>query len=199
MDDYALVLYPDDPTVALETGVLEAALTELGLLAALLPPEKEQGRWFAAGEPLLELVTFLGCSPVISLAAVSSDNRFCRIHLPSPLPQPVCRVHQPKPRCPRCRSFDVDWYKLLPAWERDPLAVGWTCQICGHKAPLHRLRFREEAGFGRTFVELWGIYPGEAVPGEALLDALSQLTTTSWHWFYIHHTTPGTGLAHSPR
>jgi hypothetical protein len=45
--------------------------------------------------------------------------------------------------------------------------------------------FRKTAGFGKVFVEIRGIYPAEAVPGEALLAALKDRTGGTWRYIYI--------------
>ena len=41
------------------------------------------------------------------------------------------------------------------------------------------------AGFGRTFIEIRGIYPSEAVPTDALLDKLQRLADGPWKTIYI--------------
>ena len=58
---------------------------------------------------------------------------------------------------------------VTPAWDR----------------PRHHTR---HGGRGqvtaRGFVEIWGIYPSEAVPAPALLDGLAELTGGPWKYFY---------------
>jgi len=196
MPDYVLILHPVDPTASVEIADLYTTLRALGLIGAPLPmPEvacqtliyPDRSNWYSAGPELLERVTFLGCSPVIRLAAThDGDTGFCRICLSPPLPYPIwcAPLDVLPPRCPRCRAPDATWRMALPAWEADPVASRRVCPACGHSAPLHQWRLREVAGFGRSYVELWGIHHGEAVPGEALLTALTQLSGGPWRWFY---------------
>jgi hypothetical protein len=47
------------------------------------------------------------------------------------------------------------------------------------------LLWRQNAGFGRLFVTIEDIFPGEAVPVPGLLDGLRRATGTDWHYFYI--------------
>ena len=191
MYDYALILHPTDPLVSVAVADLEVGLRGLGVMGALLSPPVVPGGvlsdWYAAGPHLLEQVTFLGCSPVVHLAAShDGDSGFCRLRLPPPLPGPIWRAPEdaPPPRCPRCRAPGVAWRSALPAWEANPTTSNWTCPSCAHATPLHQWRLREAAGFGRSFVEFWGIHPGEAVPGDALLDTLATFSGGPWRWFY---------------
>ncbi|CAK0743459.1 conserved hypothetical protein [Gammaproteobacteria bacterium] len=191
MFNYAMILYPADPLVSVEIAKLEATLRTLGVIGTPLPTmdavDLTLVDWYAAGAQLLEQVTFLGCSPVVRLAAAyDGDTDFCRLCLPPPLPHPVWRAPPgaSPPRCPRCRTADATWRTALPAWEADPVASRHVCPSCGHGTPLHQWRLREAAGFGRSYLELWGIHPGEAVPGEVLLATLAQLSGGPWRWFY---------------
>ncbi|CAK0781016.1 conserved hypothetical protein [Gammaproteobacteria bacterium] len=196
MSNYALILHPADPLVSVEIAELGAALQALGLMGASFV-ERDTASvtsvcpnlsdWHTVGPQLLEQVTFLGCSPVVRLAAAhDGDTGFCRLRLPPPLPHPVwyAPMDAAPPRCPRCRTSDVTWRMALPDWEANPAAHRRSCPNCGYAAPLHQWRLRETAGFGRSFVELWGIHPGEAVPGETLLATLAQLSNGPWRWFY---------------
>ncbi len=188
MQDYALILHPADPLACVAVAEREAVLQAMGVVGAQLAAD-----WYAAGPHLLDHVTFLGCSPVVRLAVTCDEGPgFCRLRLPPPLPHPIWRgsLEGSAPRCPRCRTPEATWPLPLAAWESDPAASQCTCSSCGYGAPLHRWRLREAAGFGRSFVELWGIHPGEAVPGEAFLDALAQCSGGSWCWFYAGAPSP---------
>ncbi len=192
MRDYALILHPADPLVSIAVADLEAGLSALGLLGKRLP-HAPSSDWYESGPHLLELVTFLGCSPVVRVAASSADdNGFCRLRLPPPLPHPTWRasLDAAPPRCPRCRAPDANWCLQLPAWQADPAKSRALCPACGHAAPLHQWRLREAFGYGQSFVECWGIHPGEAVPGEALLDTLAALSGSPWLRFYCAELRP---------
>ncbi|CAK0743059.1 conserved hypothetical protein [Gammaproteobacteria bacterium] len=188
---HALILHPDNPLASVAVADLNLALRMQGILGDPLFVDATDTPsavgWYAAGAQLLEQITFLGCSPVIRLAAThDGDTDVCRLRLLPPMAYPIWRapIDATPPRCPRCRAPDVAWRDALPTWEADPLASRHACPACGHTAPLHQWRLREAAGFGRSFVEFWGIHPGEAVPGESLLACLAQLSNGSWRWFY---------------
>ena len=68
---------------------------------------------------------------------------------------------------------------------RQTACGNWRCTHCGHTGHITGLGFRKSAGFGHSFVEIRGIYPSEAVPGEALLNALKSLTHDDWSTLYI--------------
>ncbi|MGB5475265.1 MAG: hypothetical protein WBQ78_17550, partial [Gammaproteobacteria bacterium] len=91
----------------------------------------------------------------------------------------------PAPRCPACRQPDRDWDRHLAAWRKDPAIIEWTCSRCGHAGRLTDLQFRKSAAFSCTWVEVRGIHPSEAVPDEALLTRLRQLTACRWQYIYL--------------
>jgi hypothetical protein len=80
---------------------------------------------------------------------------------------------------------EARWPDLLRRWETSPDHSQWTCVHCGHRGRLYELNFRKNAGFARTCIEIWGIFPSEAVPVEALLAALRQLGGCNWNTMYI--------------
>jgi hypothetical protein len=89
------------------------------------------------------------------------------------------------PRCPACRAPLADWQSRLQAWKDDPAHGDWHCGQCGAIGDITGLNFRKTAGFGRSFVEIRGIYPSEAVPAETLLNTLKSLTHGDWSTLYI--------------
>jgi len=93
--------------------------------------------------------------------------------------------HTTEPRCPACRKPEPHWREQLHAWRQDSQCLQWSCTVCGFTGQLTDLNFRKSAGFGRVFVEIRGIYPFEAVPGEALLANLKTLTGCHWNLIYI--------------
>jgi hypothetical protein len=151
--------------------------------------------FYPTGDNFLQLVSFLGCSPRIeldppadraTLLAASAGGKFCHLFLRCTASlafrtDPQC----PPPRCPDCRQPAADWQSAIGAWEKNPAHSGWTCAACGFTGQITALSFRKAAGFGRTFVEIRGIYPSEAVPAEALLTVLQRLTNGPWKTIYL--------------
>lgn len=190
-----LILYPalaDGP--AIDSAALLQQLEAIGLIGAAFRCQGETR--YLAGERFLQLVTFLGCSPLIELEppvdadtreADCATGRFCHLRLALHRKDIRFRssVRAPLPRCPRCRQPETRWPELLQHWETHPGHSHWTCTACGHAGRLYDLNFRRHAGFARGFIEIWGIYPSEAVPGEALLSALQAFGDGGWRHMYI--------------
>jgi len=189
-----LLLHPVAPdTAAVPEDRLARELQAIGLIGDRLPLEKTV--FYPVGEQFLQLVTFLGCSPAIELdppadpqelEKASAAGRFCHIFISSGEHLQFRADSQTRaPRCPRCRSPEPDWKARLLSWQAGQHGPDWTCQACGFHGRLSDLVFRKTAGFGRTFLEIRGIYPSEAVPGPALLDTLASLTGNSWTTIYL--------------
>ena len=194
MTAHKLILLPADPDCTpVSSAALADTLQSIGLLGAA--SDINGATFYPTGDRFLQLITFLGCSPMIeleppadqeTLAAASRDGRFCHAFL-------ECRdtlrfrsdPRTPTPRCPQCRAPLADWPTTLKSWRDDPANDHWHCQQCSASGRLSELGFRKTAGFSRTFVEIRGIYPSEAVPGEALLDTLKSLTRCAWSTIYI--------------
>ncbi len=194
MAAHKLILLPTDPDCTPVTiPALAGALRSIGLIGAAR--EINGTTFYPTGEQFLQLITFLGCSPTIeleppddrqALAAGSRDGRFCHVFLES---SDVLRFRSdpgtPTPRCPQCRTSLANWPAILQAWRDDPVNDHWRCPQCSASGSITGLGFRKSAGFGRSFVEIRGIYPAEAVPGDALLTALKRLSGCTWSTIYI--------------
>lgn len=192
---YKLLIYPTDPerpVPAIED--VGARLQSLGLLGT---PFKCRGKTrYLAGERFLQLITFLGCSPNIELEppadrdeldAACNSGRFCHLRL-APSPDRLrfrADPHMPAPRCPQCRQVVRHWPALLEDWQATPENYRWECKACGYRGTLFGLNFRRKGGFGRLFIEVWGIFPSEAVPGASLLATLGELSGCPWHYLYV--------------
>ena len=194
MAAHKLILLPAQPACpAVSTGRLATELQAIGLIG---PPCQLHGiSFYPTGEHFLQLITFLGCSPMIeleppsdpvTLASDSASGKFCHVFLSS---SQTMRFRSdpgaPTPRCPACRVPLADWQSRLQVWQTQPANSDWHCRQCGHRGDITALNFRKTAGFGRSFVEIRGIYPSEAVPGEALLNTLKSLTRGDWSTLYI--------------
>ena len=194
MAAHKLILLPTDPTCPpVGIPLLAEKLQAIGLIGAAREVNKDT--FYPTGERFLQLVTFLGCSPLIELeppsdpailAADSATGKFCHVFLSSAESLRFrTDTRTPAPRCPTCRTAVTDWPSLLRAWQNDPVNGNWRCAHCEYTGHITGLGFRKSAGFGRSFVEIRGIYPSEAVPGEPLLNALKSLTHGDWSTLYI--------------
>ncbi|MGB7934516.1 MAG: hypothetical protein WCH04_20280 [Gammaproteobacteria bacterium] len=195
MTVHKLVLYPaqvDCPTV--ETAALVTALQTIGLVAA--PACHDPASGYRAGEQFLQLVTFLGCSPAIELeppadpdecARVCASGNLCHIRISLAEDRIRFRADSrlPAPRCPQCRKVEDRWTELIAQWRADPRENCWACRECGIHGRLFDLNFRHRGAFGHSFIDICGIHPAEAVPGETLLTALGELTGCDWRYMYL--------------
>ena len=182
---------PDAPAVAEDR--LARELQAIGLIGERIP--LGEGGFYPAGEEFLQLVTFLGCSPAIELAPpgdpvelgqASAAGRFCHVFICTGEKLRFRGDSQTRaPRCPQCRNPEPHWKTQLQAWQAGQADPEWRCRSCGFSGRLSDLVFRKTAGFSRTFLEIRGIYPSEAVPGPTLLDMLAALNGTPWTTIYL--------------
>jgi len=191
---HKLVLLPENPHTHLDnTGELAACLQAIGFIGE--PNRCSHGIFYPTGADFLQLVSFLGCSPMIELEpptdaalldAACADASFCHIRLVhSDILQFRADAQTRPPRCPQCSQPQPDWRDPIDHWNNDPRQIAWSCASCDFCGELTALKFRRTAGFGKLFVEIRGIYPSEAVPVDTLLAALASLTRDAWQYIYI--------------
>lgn len=176
-----LVLYTTSTDPADDAERLLAALRDCGLAAGAFEHAGELRH--RAGEALMELVTFLGCSPYVALDP-AMDDRFCHVAVrPLPAVAFLGGSDATPPRCRRCRTRIADWRGAVEAWRAAP-KTPWRCPECGTEAGAPDLDWRHFAGFGNLCVELWGVQPELAVPGDRLLAILKETTGTGWDFYF---------------
>jgi hypothetical protein len=188
-----LVLYPTQPQAVPDgRGTISALLRGLGLTGPAF--EVEKGTRYLAGERFLDHITFLGCSPTIQvappagrdLADAARAGAFCHVSISPISDRPRLRParHRGAPLCPRCRQPAPDCVVPLRQSAATMVDCAWRCGLCGHRCMLHELDWRRSAVFSRLTVNVWGVYPAEAVPGGELLQALGQTTRCEWRYQY---------------
>jgi hypothetical protein len=182
-----LVLHAADPLHTLvNPAVLIEALAGIGLTGAALPAPNAA---FEAGEAFLSLITFLGCSPQVEFQPADEMQRvaghYCHVRYALALAEPVFRAAPGRlqPRCRHCRTPVADWSGLVQGWphQAPPHA---DCAQCGQPLRAAELNWRQAAGFGCWFVEIWNIHPHEAVPSEQLIAVLEREADTLVRYFY---------------
>lgn len=183
-----LILHPCNPTADPPLLQLQQTLEQIALIAE--PLRFGDRRHWRPGEAFLRRITFLGCSPVVALGEPgATGDSFCHIAIEGPWPAARFRTTRQRrdPRCRHCRTpltgsaLDA----ALQQWQQQPLtAPPHHCSGCGRDTPLPALDWRGIAGFGRLFIDIFGIFEGEAVPDASLLQSLAALTGGEWRYFY---------------
>lgn len=178
-----LVLTPADPGAAPHREAVVEALRAVGLIGA--PVATDRGQHYLTGDRFFQLVTFLGCSPHLQLTPPDDPvpppaGSFCTVAVGRPLPAPRLRHGRltTAPRCPECGSPLVHWQAAAGG-------AAVTCPGCARQTSLADLNWRRNAGIGRLFVDLWAVYPREAVPAPELLETLERATGEPWRHFYL--------------
>lgn len=144
---------------------------------------------FLVGEAFLQLITFMGCSPNIELTPPSCGGPFCYIRIEGPWIEPrlLYGDKTQAPRCSTCRNRIITWRESLPLWLAQPQNLVAECQRCGHTQRPLDLSWRKDAGFGRLFVIVENVFPGEAIPVPKFLLELERTTGTFWKYFYAQN------------
>jgi hypothetical protein len=181
-----MLLTPEDPLRRVDRHALREGLIEAEFIGDPLPGVEGA---FLAGERFLSLVTFTGCAVHIELAPpATGTGPFCFVRLRGPFEHPtlICGRNTRPPRCPACRAPHRDWRASLTggdAADQSPL----TCRACGAEQTAWKWDWKGNAGFGRGFVEIEEIFPGEAAPAPALSAVLARITGGPWRHFYVQN------------
>jgi hypothetical protein len=177
-----LLLSTHDPLLLPAKTLLTATLAEAGFLGT---PLWDRDDAFALGERFLQLVTFAGCSVRIELSP-NGEAPFCHIRLTGPFERPkflIGRNTRP-PRCCNCRAPLQNWEKLLADGNAGP-AAPIACTACREATPPWNYDWKVKAGFGRLFIQIEEVFPGEAAPTPGLMNLLEGCTGCMWRYFYI--------------
>jgi hypothetical protein len=181
-----LLLTPSDPLLAVDPATLHDALGEIGFIGdplTRLDGNCPASQHFLAGKHFLSLLAFAGCSVNLSLDEPGDGSPFTHVRLLGPLAAPLLlhgRNTRP-PRCPLCRALHRDWARILKGHPNQHL----TCPACGSSRPSWDWDWKDKAGYGRSFVWVEEVFPGEAEPTPSLLAALEATTTSPWQRFYV--------------
>ncbi|WP_232424226.1 hypothetical protein [Imhoffiella purpurea] len=178
-----LILTASDPHVSPHVPLLIEALAEVGFIGERL--SDAGGDAFRTGPMFLSLVAFTGCAVQIRS---NPDGRgaFCHVRVSSSFRHPhlLHGRNTRAPRCRECRHRLVDWRERLGHWATHPHA-GVTCPNCRETRPPWLWDWKQQGGFGRFFVQVEEIFPGEATPTHTLIDVLTRASGTGWRHFYV--------------
>lgn len=180
MNKVRLVLFPQDAeSPKIDPAVLAKGLRGIGLIGAQVRSAMNR---YQPGGQFMGLITFLGCSPTIASASQAGDDpNVYAVELPTPVDdiQLIAGSRLRAPRCPECSAEKSRWHGT-PASAQEVFA----CDQCGYRGECWHWDWRRQAGFGRSWINVWGVHEGEAVPGEKLMDALQRLSGFVWNYAY---------------
>ncbi|AUB82491.1 hypothetical protein [Candidatus Thiodictyon syntrophicum] len=179
-----LVLTTSDPVAGPDAALLAAALSQSGFIGEPLPGRRGA---FSVGRNFLSLLAFSGCAVAIAAAPGPDPGAaFCHVHFSALTAAPRLRWgrNTRPPRCPGCRSRLLEWRRRILESPERPLP-GLTCTTCGETRPPWRWDWKEQGGYGRLFVMVEEVFPGEAVPTGRLLDLLTDACGSGWRHFFV--------------
>ena len=175
-----LILHPKYINDAPEDiSILISLLTDINLISGA----QDNSQHYLPGNEFIQLITFLGCSPEINLSPEDGD-KYCYITISDIASDAQCLGHTAtvKPKCPKCRA-KLDNWQQVENWQSAKTHI--NCNKCGETFPMHKLKWRQEAGYARFIISVANIHPHEAVPSENLLIALERLTGFEWNYCYV--------------
>lgn len=176
-----LLLHPPLDAPLPDLGALEKHLREIQLIGSPLDGREKA---FLAGERFMRLVTFMGCSPYLRMEPENEqDKDFCHLRFSADHTDLVFRSgkNTRPPNCPNCKQRLTAWPEMMQQWTQQGHC---HCPECHSEVDPTALRWRQNAGFGRFFIEIFSVFPSEAIPSPELLQAL-QDEDGEWGYFYI--------------
>jgi hypothetical protein len=181
-----LVICPQAPEfIPQNRDEIQEALSSISFIGDALPPTDDRLR-FLIGEQFLNYMTFLGCSPAIEIEPHGDGSEdFCHIQI-SPVFQQLefyADAAGKGPRCPNCRHEEKDWQNLVKKWQSDN-SLQYQCPGCGQVTDIPELNWHKSAMAAHIFIEIYSVFPNEAVLADKVLSVLSQATGTNWKYFY---------------
>jgi len=182
---YKLTLHPVNSEYTPNNWVdIAQNLAQAGFIGNSIQSESES---YYVGENFLQLITFLGCSPNIQIEPEEGNSHnFCQIVM-SELNERVQFRYSPRDiaaRCPKCRKKLDLWPDWIDSWKKSSDLSPIDCENCSSSLSLFKLNWRHSAAFARCFIDIWNIYPQEAIPTEELLLNLSETTGEEWDYFF---------------
>jgi hypothetical protein len=175
-----LLIHPTRPECTFDIKNILLLLDSIGFISR---DDMLKDGVFPVGNRFLQLITFMGCSPHIRFEPEHpDDDDYCYIRLiESEKTLLLASDNSRTPGCPLCRKpAFADWTPLDHA-ETSPL----VCRHCGARLLPGELRWRNDAGMARLFIEINSIFPGEAQPVESMMQQLREATGCEWRYFYL--------------
>lgn len=187
---YGMVFYPNSIVFRDKEKVL-VRLTEAGFLgdkfSLQYEGQKEKHTGYLLADNFLKLITFLGCSPHMTVLPPEKESdwsHFCHIEIQQfQSPCYFKGLDNSRCSCPQCKSRVTKVLPDMAQWTADTMSL--VCPKCGQTTRLEDLNWRHSAGFGVFFIVIHSVYPSEAIPTQKLMKLLSPESLEDWDYFYF--------------
>ena len=180
-----LLLTPENPMATVGLSSLSTVLHEGGLIEAATTTEPMR---FEPGERLFEYIGFTGCAVQLDQAPGNPQQLAIGLDGPCQAPQFRGGRNSRPPRCPACQAALSNWRQPLDA-NTGASAVHacrtLSCTSCGTNAPGWHWNWGRHAGYGRLFIGIEPVFPGEGRPLPALFTLLERVEIGAWRYFYV--------------
>lgn len=183
---YRMILFPCEAHYAPESwAILAGALQETEIIGSSFG--EHQDYRFLVGDKFLQYVTFLGCSPHIELQPPADGSlNFCHFQFSQFKQNPIFRhaSNNVFARCPQCGKRIATWQHPVSQWRENPQCFMFACEKCHAEISLYQLSWRHTAAVARVFIDIFSIYPQEAIPTDQFMRVMQNATGEKWDYFY---------------
>ena len=175
-----LLLTPEDPMATASIQRLEAELRREGLIGSTAG---NSAMCFEPGARVFEYLGFTGCAVQLDQGPGTTG---LEITLEGSFDAPQQRLgrNSRPPRCAQCRQ-------PLPGWREQVEQINsgrrseLRCTHCHTEAPSWCWSWGRHGGFGRVFISLEPVFPGEGRPLPACFRLLEQMQLGAWRYFFV--------------
>ena len=180
-----LVLFPVDPEFRISSADQLIRFLVSCRFVSELDRAGESPSSMKPGENFMRHLSFVGCAP--SVASDGDPNSYntysVELFVSDNDLTIIAGEHVRSPVCPLCgkRANDVlasDAIELLND------QVSWTCPECAVSMQIEKVKWRNKLAVARHYIQVNGVFEGEALPADKFLQDLENRTGTEWSYCY---------------
>lgn len=157
----------------IDSGLLQQHLQQIGFAQDGNP-----------GPGFMRLLTFMGCSPSLGSGNPANDyNRYSVEYCFGNRERVLITTSRVKaPPCPGCgQKSDAPVIDLV---EDQSGKTVFRCPRCKASIPIQEIKWRHRLAEATDFIVVHGVFEGEVVPSDGLLDQLAEVSRVSWSYCY---------------
>lgn len=134
------------------------------------------------GSNFMKWLTFIGCSP--SMGSNQDYNNYSvELVMMGDAPVLLTSARHPAPACPACGHRNTGEAAASNIVLSDSMYT-WLCNSCGRKTSIAEINWRHKLAIAVDYIVIHGVFEGEVVPADGLLDQLAEISGTSWSYCY---------------